>query len=122
MSVKVERKTDSYLKDTVQKLLERSRESGSAFWRDIAIRLSSSRKNYATVNLGKLQAITSDDDVIVIPGYLLSSGIFNKKIKVSAFKVSEKALKKLNDAGSEFISLLDLASENPKGTNIKIIR
>ncbi len=82
MSIKVERKTSIQIVNIITGLLERSRESGSPFWRDIALRLSSSRRNYAKVNLGKLNDLVNDSDVIVIPGFLLSSGIFNKKLKL----------------------------------------
>ncbi|KJE49565.1 MULTISPECIES: 50S ribosomal protein L18e [Acidiplasma] len=122
MSIKVERKTSIQIVNIITGLLERSRESGSPFWRDIALRLSSSRRNYAKVNLGKLNDLVNDSDVIVIPGFLLSSGIFNKKIKIAALKASPKARAKLEAAGAEYVDLQDLANENPKGTGIKIIR
>jgi len=122
MSIKVERKTSVHLIGVINDLLERSRENNSIFWRDIALRLNSSRNHYADVNLGKLDRVTKDGDTIVIPGNLLSTGILHNKLKLSAFKVSEKAKIKLQESGSEFIELTELAKENPKGTDIKIIR
>jgi large subunit ribosomal protein L18e len=122
MSIKVERKTSVYLIDVINDLLERSRENQSIFWRDIASRLNSSRNHYANVNLGKLDRFVSEGDTVVIPGNLLSSGILHKKIKISALKISEKARQKLAASGSEFIELRDLANENPKGTDLKIIK
>ena len=122
MSVKVERKTSVYLIDVINSLLERSRENQSIFWRDIASRLNSSRNHYANVNLGKLDRFVSEGETVVIPGNLLSSGILHKKIRISALKASEKARLKLEESGSEFIELTELAKENPKGTDLKIIK
>ncbi len=86
MSIKVERKTSVYLIDVINNLLERSRESQSIFWRDIASRLNSSRNHYADVNLGKLDRVVSEGDTVVIPGTLLSSGILHKKVRIAAVK------------------------------------
>jgi large subunit ribosomal protein L18e len=122
MSIKVERKTSVYLIDVINNLLERSRENQSIFWRDIASRLNASRNHYANVNLGKLDRFVSEGDTVVIPGNLLSSGILHKKIRIAAVKASDKAKAKLAESGSEFIELKDLANENPKGTNLKIIK
>ncbi len=122
MSIKVEKKTSVYLINVINNLLERSREGNSPFWRDISIRLNSSRRNYANVNLGKLNSMVKDGDTVVIPGFLLSAGIFDKKIKVSALKASSKAIEKLEKSGSEYVELVNIARENPRGTGIKIIR
>ncbi|MEM0139054.1 MAG: 50S ribosomal protein L18e [Ferroplasma sp.] len=122
MSIKVERKTNIHLKDVINDLLERSRDSQGIFWRDIASRLNASRNHYAAVNLGKLDRFTEDGETIVIPGTLLSSGVLHKKIKISALKISERARSKLSESGSEFIELMELAKENPKGTDLKIIK
>ncbi len=122
MSIKVERKTSVYLKGVINDLLERSRDSQSVFWRDIASRLNSSRCHYAAVNLGKLDRFVGDGETVVIPGTLLSSGVLHKKIKISALNASEKAIEKLSESGSEFIELRELAKENPKGTDLKIIK
>jgi large subunit ribosomal protein L18e len=121
MSLKTQRKTSYVLKDTVDELGKISRESKSALWRDIAIRLTRPSRVMSQVNLGKISKMISDGETIVIPGKVLGNGYFNKKITISALYASESALKKIKDSGSQFISLRDLATENPKGSNLKII-
>jgi large subunit ribosomal protein L18e len=122
MSVKAQNKLNQDLRFSVDSLLKISRENNSPIWREIAVALSGPRRNYAAVNVGKLSKICNQDDVIVVPGKILGSGIFDKKIKVSSLFISEKALRKLSEAGSEFIPLEKLAEEKPKGTGVKIIR
>jgi large subunit ribosomal protein L18e len=123
MSLKVERKSNPYLKDTILNLSKISREAGSVFWRDIAERLSEGRERYASINLGKIDRLVKDGETVVVPGSVLGSGYFEKKkVTVSALSISEKAREKLTSSGSKFITLEDLAKDNPKGTNFKILR
>ncbi len=122
MSLKLNRKTDPTLKDMISGLMEISRENDSSIWRDLARRLSGGDRRYAAINVGKVSRLISDGDVVIIPGSLLGSGYIDKKVTVSALRASEKAKQKLKEAGGSFKSLLEMAKENPKGTNIIILR
>ena len=122
MSIRSERKTSVRLKDIINTLLEISRENNSQIWRDMATRLSESKSKYADLNVSKISKFSTDGDVIVVPGKVLGGGYLERKVKISAPFVSEKAMLKIKESGSEFISLVDLAKENPKGTNLKIMR
>ena len=46
-------KTNAQLVDIINQLKAQSRETGSAVWRDVAIRLSKSRKNWAQPTLAE---------------------------------------------------------------------
>lgn len=122
MSLKLSRKTNPALRDLISRLMEVSRENDSPIWRDLAERLSGGDRRYASINIGKVSRLTSEGDVVVVPGSLLGSGYIDKKVTVSALKASDKAMKKLSEAGGSYKSLLEMAEENPKGTNIKILR
>ncbi|GGM73153.1 50S ribosomal protein L18e [Thermogymnomonas acidicola] len=121
MSVRADNKESPVLRSTVDKLLQASRESGGRLWRDIARRLTGPRRNYSAVNLAKLDRLTSEGDVAVVPGAVLGTGRLTKKITVAGFKASASARRKIEEAGGRYVSLEELASENPKGTGIKII-
>lgn len=121
MSLKPVNKENPALKATIEELTKISRENGSIFWRDIAARLNGSRKNYSSVNLGKLDTLVKDGETVVIPGTLLGAGYFEKKATLSALKVSKSAQEKASKVGSTYKTLVELARENPKGTNIKIL-
>ncbi|MEM3675540.1 MAG: 50S ribosomal protein L18e, partial [Thermoplasmataceae archaeon] len=97
-------------------------ESGSAFWRDIAERLVNGKHRLAATNLGKIEKLSSDGDIMVVPGSVLGSGYFNRRAVVSSLRVSSSAKKKIEESGSTYKTLVELANENPKGTNLRIIR
>ena len=122
MSITVERKTSSEVRETIMKLAQVSRESNSVFWRDIAERISGGRRRYASVDLGKIERLCAEGDTVVVPGTVLGGGEIEKKITISAIRASTSAIEKIGKSGSTFKKLSDLAIENPKGTNIKIIR
>ncbi len=121
MSIKSNNKESTVLKETVDELLKVSRESSSVFWRDVAKRINSRRKSYANVNVGKIDKIARDGDIIVVPGSLLGSGYFERKVTIAALRASRGAIQKLSESGAEFKSLVDVAHENPKGTGIRIV-
>jgi large subunit ribosomal protein L18e len=122
MSIRSNRKTSDSLKLTISGLLEISRKENSAFWRDIAERISVGRRRYASVDVGKIERLCSDGDTVVVAGSVLAGGYFQKKITVSALRASEAAKEKIKIGGGTFKPLEELAKENPKGTNLKIIR
>ena len=122
MSKNLSTKENPELKDTVAKLLEISRENNSVFWRDIAKRLMKPKSSYSRTNVGKIESSTSDGDTVVVAGYVVGSGYMKRKVTVSAIKASPQAMKKISEGGSKFVSLVDLARENPKGTNLIIVR
>lgn len=122
MSGKLSLKENPELKETVEQLLKISRENNSIFWRDIALRLMKSRRNYPRTNVGSIETKTSDGEVVVVPGYVLGTGYMNRKVTVSALRASPRAIEKIKKGGSSFVSLVDLARDNPKGTNIRILR
>ncbi len=122
MSLKPVNKENPALKETIEELTKISRENGSIFWRDIATRLNASRQSYSSLNVGKVDTLVKDGETAVIAGALLGSGYFEKKVTLSALRVSKSAQEKVAKVGGTLKTLVELAKENPKGTNIKILR
>ena len=122
MSLTAQSKDSPFIKETVNELLKVSRENNSVFWRDVAKRLVGSRSSYSSVNLGKIDKFAKDGETVVVAGTLLGSGYFERKITLAALKISRGAIGKISESGAEIKSLVDLAHENPKGTNIRIFR
>ncbi len=122
MPIDVSRKTSPVLSNTIIQLNELSRKNQSTFWRDIAERLSAGRRRYASVDLGKIERLCNEGDTVVVPGAVLGGGNLQKKITVSALRFSSSAVDKIASVGGKHTSLVQMAEENPKGTNIKIIR
>ncbi|MCY0851264.1 50S ribosomal protein L18e [Thermoplasma acidophilum] len=122
MSLDVSNKVSRALTQEIETLANISRESGSKLWRDIAERLASRRRGYASVNLSKIDKYAKDGDIIVVPGYVLGVGKISKKVTVGAYKFSKTAMEKLSNSGCAFMNISEIAKDNPKGTNVKIMR
>jgi len=93
----------------------------SRLWADIAERLKRPRRLMAEVNLSKLSKLTSEGEVVVVPGKVLGSGEISHSITVAALGFSEAAKAKLTKAGCKYLSISELAELSPEGSRIKII-
>ena len=116
-----ERKTNAQLIEVIDQLKAQSRETGSAVWRDVAIRLQKSRKNWAQPNLSRVSRYAPDGSVVVVPGKLLGSGEVTKSHTVAAYSVSSGAREKIEAAGGRCLTYNELMNENPKGTGVVIL-
>jgi len=105
----------------IESLKKESRERGVEIWRDIARRLEKPRRNWAEVNLSRLERYSEDGAVIVVPGKVLGAGNLSKKLTVAAFKFSSSARKKIEDAGGKSMTIEQLVKEMPEGNGIRIM-
>ncbi len=115
-----ERKTNPRLIRLIEELKRVAREHDAAIWRDIAERLEKPRRNYAAVNLSRINRYSREHDTIVVPGKVLSAGTLQKSVTIAALGFSKKAHDKISTVGKG-ISIEELMRENPEGTGVKII-
>jgi len=85
---------------------------------EIAKKLAMPVKKQAEINLDRINKIQGD---ALVPGKVLSSGNLDRKMKIVAWKFSEKALEKIKSAGSEAVLIADEIKKNPELKNLKII-
>ncbi len=95
--------------------------NSAKIWRAIAAKLEKPRRQRVVVNVGKLERLVEDGDVVVVPGKLLGGGVISRKVTVAAFRASPKAIKKVRDAGGEVITIPELIRRFPKGKGVKVI-
>jgi len=114
-------KTDPNLTQLIDELKKESREKDTAIWRDIALRLEKPSRNWAEVNLSRLERYCNEGDVIVVPGKVLGAGNLNKKLTVAAFRFSNSAKKAIEDAGGKNLSIMELVRQNPEGSGVRIM-
>ena len=88
------RKTNPKLDTLIVELKEIARVRSAPIWKDIAKRLEKPRKNYAVVNLSKINRHANVNDTIVVPGKVLSAGTIEKSVTVAALGFSETAFEK----------------------------
>ncbi|HEX55152.1 MAG: 50S ribosomal protein L18e [Candidatus Altiarchaeales archaeon] len=105
----------------IRRLKKFGRENNARIWIRVAEELSRSRRNRRVLNLWKLNRYANDGETVIVPGKVLGDGNLNKKLNVAAFKFSESAKEKINNSGSEFMTIDELMKKNPTGRNVKII-
>ncbi len=108
------------LKNLIVFLEKTSKKSKSRFWRDVAERLSTSRRRMAEVNIGKIDKNTKEGTTVVVPGKVLASGSLTHTVDVAALRFSLDAERKISSQGS-CMDIKALAEKNPKGTDIIIM-
>src|SRR5207245_7525188 len=60
--------------------------------------------------------LCDEGEQVVVPGVILGTGEISMPVTVAAFRASGAARKKIEAAGGKAVSLLELAGQNPKGS------
>ena len=116
ISKQIEKKTNPELVETIKSA---KKTNG---WLEIASILSSPRKRRINLNLDKINKLSEDKDIIVVPGKILSQGEIDKKIKLIAFSFSDTALEKIKKTGIEYSTIQEEIKKNPEAKGIKILK
>ena len=112
---------DTLIDNTIWVLRKAFKNSKAQIWKALEKEFSKSRSNRRQVSIQKLNRVTNNGDVIIVPGKILGDGTLGHKLTVYAYSFSETALNKLNSSGNEVISLQSLISKYPDGKGVKII-
>lgn len=112
---------DTLIDNTVWILRKAIKSNKAQIWKALEKEFSRSRSNRRQVNIQRLDKITNNGDIVVVPGKILGNGTLGHKLTVYAYSFSETAISKLNSAGAEVISLQSLISKYPDGKGVKII-
>mgnify|MGYP001575128374 FL=1 len=110
-------KSNPLLLDLVTELKKTSTSKKAKIWKAVADELLKPTRKMREVNIDKINRVTKENDVIVIPGKVLGKGSLDHKVTVSAFNFSESARKKLNN----ILTIQELLKKNPKGSGVRII-
>ena len=112
---KLKRKTNPELVNTI--LAAKKNKN----WLKVANIISTPKRKNIALNLRDINEKSSDGEIIVIPGKVLSDGEINKKIKISAISYTKQAYEKLKKSKIESNKLIEEITKNPNATKIKII-
>ncbi len=113
--------TNPVLLDLIAELKKRSNEQSANLWKRIALDLEKPTRQRRIVNLSKISRYTKENEVIIVPGKVLGSGVLNHKLTISAFQFSDQAKEKIEKAGAKIVTLLELSKENPEGKKLRIM-
>lgn len=113
--------TNEELQVLIKTLKQVSSTEKSNIWKRVALDLSKPTRQRRVVNLSRINRVTKDNDIIVIPGKVLSAGEIDHKVKVAAFTFSKNAIEKISHANGTVITIAELLKSNPKGKGIKLV-
>ena len=107
---------------SIRRYLRRSAHKWHAkIWKDIDNHLQRSRRRSVQVNLSKISRLTKKDDVIIVPGKVLSTGKLLHHVTIAALNFSRHAREKILSIGGKCLTLKELIKQNPKGSDLKVI-
>jgi len=78
------------------------------------------RKN-RIVNLSRINLVTKEGEVIVVPGKVLGNGSLDHKLTIAAYSFSKGALDSINKINAKAVLLKDFIKEEIKGKKVKLI-
>ena len=110
------------LNDNIKGTLRNAyKKTKAPLWKLLENKIKSSRSHRSEVNINKLDHITKDGEIVVIPGKVLGTGILNHKLTVTSFSISVTAMKKILKAGGKVIPLDEFVNQHPNGQGVRII-
>jgi large subunit ribosomal protein L18e len=106
-----------------RKLIRQLENTKILVFKEIASILKGKRRSRPEANLGHINRVVKDGDVIVVPGKLLGSGALeHKNVTIGALAWSESVAEKAKAAGAKLLSLPQMLEEYPKGSNIRLVK
>ena len=112
--------TNPILKDLIQELRKKANEHSVNIWKRLADDLEKPSRQRRIVNLYKINKSSKENEIVVIPGKVLSVGDLDHSVTIAAFTFSGSAVNKINKVGKA-ISINKLIEEDPKGKRIRIL-
>jgi large subunit ribosomal protein L18e len=116
ISKQIQKKTNPELVETV--LIAKKEKA----WLPIASAISTSRRNLLSVNLNQIATQVNDNEVVVVPGKVLSQGELNKKVKVVALNFSKGAEEKLKEAKLSYCTIKEEIKNNKEAKGVKLLK
>ena len=113
--------TNQLVQGMVKELKTASAKNKAPIWAELAEMAQKPKIAKRLVNVTKINRVTADNDIIVIPGKVLGTGNISHKVTLCSFSISTAAAKKIKAAGGKIISYSDLISKFPTGKGVRII-
>ncbi len=113
--------SNEHLQMMIVDLKKAAIEQNCNLWKRIAVELERPTRERRVVNLGKIGRNTKENEVIIVPGKVLGSGVLPHKLTISAYQFSDSAVEKLREIGASIKPIRELCKEKPDGKNIRII-
>ncbi len=115
-------KTNPNTLNLIESLTKQASAENAPIWKAVATDLKRANRKNKEVNVYHIDKYSDDDETILVPGKVLGEGNITHNVTVAAFKFSQEAINKINAAGGKCLKIDELMAENPKGSNVKIIK
>jgi large subunit ribosomal protein L18e len=113
--------TNPIMKKVIEEIKSRGYKEKIPFLVTLAKKLEKPRRKRIEVNLSKINRVCKENEIIVVPGKVLSTGELKKPLTIAAASFSMAALEKIKKAGGRVLTITELIKENPKGKGVRII-
>ncbi|MHA1304536.1 MAG: 50S ribosomal protein L18e [Candidatus Heimdallarchaeaceae archaeon] len=113
--------TDPNLIEVINILKKLSTEQKVSLWKTVAERLEKPRRQRAAVNLSKINRYANNNDIVIVPGSVLSSGMLDHPVTIAALKFSKNAIEKIKSSDSKMMTIKELIENPPEPRKIKLI-
>ncbi len=113
--------TNQLVLNMIKELRKASTKNKAPIWSKLAVMAQKPSIAKRIVNIKKLNDITKENDVVVVPGKVLGTGNIAHKITLCSFSISTSAAKKVLSAGGKIINYSEMISKFPTGKGVKII-
>lgn len=120
--MKALKKTNPRLSKLIFDLKAQSREKNVPLWKDIAERFEKPARHYAAVNVSKINRHTKENEVVLVPGKVLGTGVIDHPVTVAALNFSVVAEELINGANGKCMTIEQLMKMNPAGKEVRIIK
>lgn len=113
--------TNQVVLQMAKELKQASSKNDAAIWSKLAKLALKTTVSRRVVNLKKINEVTKENAVIVVPGKVLWTGNVSHKITLSSFSISNSAAKKIIESGGTIISFSEMIKKFPTGKGVNII-
>ena len=113
--------TNAIVLHMAKELKEASKNNKAPIWSklaELALKPSSARR---TINISKIDKLTKNGDVIIVPGKVLGTGDMSHKITLCSFSISNSGAQKILQQGGNILSYSELIKNHPTGKGVTII-
>ena len=113
--------TNPIIANLIEDIRNRGYKEKIPFLIKLADEMETPRRSRSEVDLSRLNRVCKENEIVIVPGKVLASGILKKKLTVAAASFSMAAIEGIQKAGGKVLTIEDLIKENPKGTNVRIV-
>jgi large subunit ribosomal protein L18e len=98
-----------------------SKKNKAPIWERLADLALKPTRAKRTMNLGQIDRLAADNDVIIVPGKVLGTGNLSHKITLCSFSISTTGAKKVTASGGKVLDISQIIKNHPTGKGVKII-